>query len=124
MRGPPPVEQEITVHLLVGWKVKRPTGPKPGSVRSPTLWECLVREQFALHLGARGRLVLPAPIRKRLGLKEGDRLVLTLEPDGTLRLASLREQVKKLRGLLKNLAPGRSLVDELIRDRRAEAARE
>ncbi len=79
------------------------------------------REQFALHLGARGRLVLPAPIRKRLGLKEGDRLVLTLEPDGTLRLTSLREQVKKLRGLLKDLAPGRSLVDELIRDRRAEA---
>lgn len=82
------------------------------------------QDQYALHLGARGRLILPAPVRKRLGLKEGDRLVLTLEPDGTLRLASLREQVRKLRGLLKDLAPGRSLVDELIRDRRGEAARE
>ncbi len=82
------------------------------------------QEQYAVHLGARGRLILPAPVRKRLGLKEGDRLVLTLESDGSLRLASLREQVRKLRGLLKDLAPGRSLVDELIRDRRAETARE
>ena len=32
-------------------------------------------EQYTLNLGARGRLVFPAPLRKLLGLKEGDRLV-------------------------------------------------
>ncbi len=81
-------------------------------------------EQYTLHLGARGRLVLPASIRERLNLKEGDRLVLTVEADGSLRLLSLREQVRKLQGLFKNIAPGVSLADELIQERREEARRE
>lgn len=81
-------------------------------------------EQYTLHLGARGRLVLPASLRERLGLKEGDRLVLTVETDGSLRLVSLREQVRKLQGLFKDIAPGTSLADELIQERREEALRE
>lgn len=82
------------------------------------------KEHYSLHLGARGRIVLPASVRKRLGLKGGDRLILTVESDSTLRLIGLRAQVEKHRGLLKHLAPGRSLVDELIQERRADGARE
>ena len=48
----------------------------------------------------------------------------TISTDGTLRLAGLRDQVRKLRGIYKALAPGTSLVDELIRERREEARRE
>lgn len=81
-------------------------------------------EQYTLNLGARGRLVIPAPLRERLGLKEGDRLVLTVQADGSLRLISLREQVSKLQGLFKDIAPGVSLADELIAERREEARRE
>ncbi len=79
---------------------------------------------YSLQLGARGRLVLPAAIRRRLRLEEGDRLVLIEDRDGSLRLTSLRHQVESTQGLLKHLAPGRSLVEELIRERRAEAASE
>ena len=78
-------------------------------------------EQYTLNLGVRGRLVLPAPLRERLGLKEGDRLVLTVQADGSLRLVSLREQVSQLQGLFKNIAPGVSLADELMAERREEA---
>ena len=39
-------------------------------------------------------------------------------------LAVIRAQVEKARGMWKHLAPGRSLVDELIQERREEAARE
>lgn len=81
-------------------------------------------EQYTLHLGARGRLVLPASLRERMNLKEGDRLVLTLEADGSLRLVSLREQVRKLQGLFKDIAPGVSLANELIQERREEALSE
>lgn len=81
-------------------------------------------EQYTLHLGARGRLVLPASLRERLELKEGDRLVLTVEADGSLRLVSLREQVRKLQGIFKDIAPGVSLADELIQERREEARRD
>ncbi len=81
-------------------------------------------EQYTIHLGARGRLVIPASLRERLGLREGDRLVLTLEADGSLRLVSLREQVRKLQGIFKDIAPGVSLAEELIQERREEARRE
>lgn len=81
-------------------------------------------QRFSLRLGDRGRLVLPVLLRKRLGLEPGDRLVLILEPDQTMRLVSLRTQVKRLRGMLASHAPERSLVDELIQERREEATRE
>jgi AbrB family looped-hinge helix DNA binding protein len=77
-----------------------------------------------VSLGARGRLVLPAPVRERLNLHEGDRLVLAVEADGSMRLTSLRHQVRRLQGAYQHLAPEVSLVDQLITERRQEAARE
>jgi AbrB family looped-hinge helix DNA binding protein len=82
------------------------------------------RTSHSIHLGAKGRLVLPAPVRKQLELEEGDRLVLTIEADGRLSVVSFKEQARKCRGLLREAAPGRSLADELIAERRVEAARE
>jgi len=86
------------------------------------------RERHVVRLGDRGRIVLPAWVRKRLGVKEGDRFVLRLEEDGALRLLSGRKAAAEARGILKELLPGlppqRSLPDELIADRRAEAERE
>ncbi|HEV8633348.1 MAG TPA: AbrB/MazE/SpoVT family DNA-binding domain-containing protein [Chloroflexota bacterium] len=82
------------------------------------------RERYAVNVGARGRVVLPAPVRARLGLREGDRLVLTVEEDGTLHAVSLRDQVEAAKGLYGHLAGGASLVDELIAERRREAERE
>jgi AbrB family looped-hinge helix DNA binding protein len=82
---------------------------------------------YTLHLGQRGRLVLPAEVRHRLDWKDGDRLILTVEADGTLRLVSAREAARAGRGLLRQLWPdleGRRLSEELIAERRAEAARE
>ena len=79
---------------------------------------------YALSLGARGRLVLPAPVRERLELREGDRLVLAVEADGSMRLTSLRQQVRRLQGGYRHLSPEASLVDQLIAERRQEGARE
>lgn len=79
--------------------------------------------RFTTQVGARGRLVLPAAVRKRLALNEGDRVVLTLEPDGSMRLVGLKEQVSKVRGLYRNVAPDVDLVSELIRERRDEGRR-
>ena len=81
-------------------------------------------ERYAIALGERGRLVLPAQLRRRLNLHPGDRLIVSIDPDGEIRLVSAREQARRLRGLYGGLAPGRSLAGELIAERRAEAARE
>ena len=81
-------------------------------------------ENYGVVMGNRGRLVLPAALRRRLKVGEGDRLVLAIQPDGTVRMASVRQQVRKVAGLFAHVAKGKSLVDELIQERRKEARRE
>lgn len=71
-----------------------------------------------------GRLVIPARHRRDLGLKTGDEVLLRVV-DGELRILSQAEAVKRAQAMVKRrVKPGRSLVDELLRERRAEARRE
>lgn len=72
-------------------------------------------------IGDRGRLVLPSSIRSALGLEAGTRMLLSTEPDGSLRLRSYRAVADQSRGLFAELAADGSLVDELIAERRADA---
>jgi AbrB family looped-hinge helix DNA binding protein len=74
-------------------------------------------------IGDRGRLVLPAAVRTELGLSAGSRLLLSTEPDGSLRLRPYRAVADAGRGLLAELGSS-SMVDELIAERRAAAAAE
>ncbi len=67
---------------------------------------------------------MPAAVRKRLGLEKGDRVSLAVRPDGEMRLISFRDAARRFRGAYAHLAPGRSLADELIAERREEARRE
>ncbi|MGH8563901.1 MAG: AbrB/MazE/SpoVT family DNA-binding domain-containing protein [Gammaproteobacteria bacterium] len=86
-----------------------------------------VAKHYSIQLGNRGRLVLPAAVRRRLDLQEGDRLILSFDDEGSLRLISARQAARRARGLLSRIAPslqGRRLAEELIAERRAEAARE
>ena len=69
-----------------------------------------------------GRVVIPAPFRKRLGIRTGDEVVLEMEGD-ELRILSLKRNLERAQRLVrKHVKPGTSLVDELIAERR-EAAR-
>ncbi|NCS26609.1 MAG: AbrB/MazE/SpoVT family DNA-binding domain-containing protein [Microcystis aeruginosa BS13-02] len=77
-------------------------------------------QQYILDIEPEGRLTLPQEIQQILNLESGDRLILTLENNGTLQLVSLKNQFKKLRGLLKDKSPDKSLVDELTQERRQE----
>lgn len=78
-------------------------------------------DHYPLQLGARGRIVLPAPVRRRLDLHPGDRLILTLKGPGEVLLTRAEEAARSGRGLLKAAAGNRSLVDELIAERRGDA---
>jgi AbrB family looped-hinge helix DNA binding protein len=70
-------------------------------------------------------VVIPAEFRERLGLSVGDAVVLSIE-DGEVRLMSFRERIKRMQEFVAaRIDPnGPSIVDELIRQRREEAARE
>jgi AbrB family looped-hinge helix DNA binding protein len=78
--------------------------------------------RYIAQLGARGRLVLPAPLRRALGLEQGTPLVLELDGD-EIRVARARDVARSARGLLRDDS-GRNLVGELLAERREEAARE
>ncbi|WP_117236632.1 AbrB/MazE/SpoVT family DNA-binding domain-containing protein [Thermus sediminis] len=80
--------------------------------------------QYLTHLGAKGRIVLPAEVRKVLGLKEGDRLLLRVREDGAIELLSAREVARRAKGMFAHVAPGQSLADELLTERREEAGQE
>ena len=83
-----------------------------------------MEQQLLVRLCEGGRIVIPAEVRKQPGLKEGDRLHLRVE-DGEIRLFSVREGMRKAQELLRPYLEGKpSLADELIAERRAEAARE
>jgi len=74
-------------------------------------------------LGQQGRLVIPAEVRAALGLAPGDRLHLRLT-GAQMVLERPRDAVAELRGLAAPVPRTRSLVDELLADRRAAAATE
>lgn len=81
-------------------------------------------ESYVATVGERGRLVLPAGLRRRLGIRAGDRLIITADDEGELRAVTARELARRGLGLFRNIAPDRSLVDELIAERREDARRE
>jgi AbrB family looped-hinge helix DNA binding protein len=80
-------------------------------------------EGYAVRLGDRGRLVLPAELRRALGFSAGDELVARLDGDG-VRIVSRRQLARQARGLLRATAKQRDLVAELLAERRQEVAQE
>ena len=80
---------------------------------------------MTLAVGDRGRIVLPASMRRRLGVGAGDELVLELEDsDTSIRLTPRRVLAERDRGAFARLRGPESAVEELLRDRRLEVARE
>lgn len=80
--------------------------------------------QYTLEVDARGRLVLPAKVRQHLNLEKGDQVVLTVSDSPTVQLASRKRLATKLRGIYKHVSTNGSMVEELIAERRKEAASE
>lgn len=79
-----------------------------------------------VEMNAQGRVVIPAAIRNHLGLGPGSRLVAR-EEHGRIVLERPTERLARLRARLAadRKAAGKegvSMVDELIAERRAEAA--
>jgi bifunctional DNA-binding transcriptional regulator/antitoxin component of YhaV-PrlF toxin-antitoxin module len=71
-----------------------------------------------------GKIVLPAALRRKHGFQVGDTLVVEDKPQGVT-ILSLREAVAAAQAIVAKYVPADvSLVDELIADRQAEAARE
>jgi AbrB family looped-hinge helix DNA binding protein len=77
-----------------------------------------------IRVNENGRVVIPAPYRKALGIKPGDEVILRMEDD-ELRITTMQRRIERAqRRVRQYIKPGVSLVDELIAERREAAKRE
>ncbi|MGH8897411.1 MAG: AbrB/MazE/SpoVT family DNA-binding domain-containing protein [Egibacteraceae bacterium] len=76
-----------------------------------------------LRLDPQGRVVIPKALRERLGFGDGIELHARAEP-GRLVLETREAIVARMRAEARGVDPGRSMVEELIADRRQQARRE
>ena len=76
-----------------------------------------------IQLGPQGRLVVPAALRRELGLEPGERLLARVK-DGALILEPRAVVERRLRARFRKVDPRISLADALIAERRAEAERD
>lgn len=77
-------------------------------------------EQIVTHLTEGGRIVIPAALRRELNLSVGDEVILI--PKGReVVLMSRAEAIRRAQAIVRRrVAKGRSLVDELLAERREE----
>jgi bifunctional DNA-binding transcriptional regulator/antitoxin component of YhaV-PrlF toxin-antitoxin module len=83
----------------------------------------------SLAMSENGRVLIPVELREKLGFKPKSPIYIEIK-DGSLVLTSATQRSAQRRAYFDNLFKelgvdhNRSLVDELIADRRAEAAKE
>ncbi|WP_174273766.1 AbrB/MazE/SpoVT family DNA-binding domain-containing protein [Sphingomonas bacterium] len=81
---------------------------------------------YQVRVGEDGRIVLPADLTREIGLKPGDALAIERQ-QGKLVMQTYDDIVRQGQDRFRALLPegfSGSLVDQLIADRRAEAARD
>jgi len=75
-------------------------------------------------IGAGGRIVIPAEFRRQIGADIGDEVILRLV-DGEIHILTRSQAIRKAQALVRKTIPkDRSLVKELLSERRTEAERE
>ncbi|MGD0367193.1 MAG: AbrB/MazE/SpoVT family DNA-binding domain-containing protein [Acidobacteriaceae bacterium] len=84
----------------------------------------MATQQIRLRLSENGRVVIPAQVRRELGVESGGEILLERQKNG-YRLTTRRQRIQEAqRYLRRHIKPGVSLVDELIAERREAAKHE
>ncbi len=82
------------------------------------------RTDVTTKIGVGGRVVIPADLRRGIGADIGDEVILRLA-GGEIHILTRSQAIQKAQALVRKSIPkGRSLVKELLRERRKEAERE
>jgi AbrB family looped-hinge helix DNA binding protein len=77
-----------------------------------------------LRVADGGRIVIPAEVRERLGLEVGADLVMTVEDDHATLMNAKAARHRARQRVRRYVAPGASLSEELLAERKKEARRE
>lgn len=76
-----------------------------------------------LSVGRQGRIVIPANLRRQLAIQPGSQLLARVE-DGRLVMETKKQLWQSIHAACDAIPGDRSLAQELIDERRAEAVRE
>lgn len=104
-----------------GFDKVRPPQP-PGDGAAPRPKDAPPPERTRVVVGPGGRVVIPAPYREALGITEGAAVFMRIDGE-ELRVVSDAVEVRRVRELIARKVPEDiSLADDLIRERRRQAA--
>ena len=80
---------------------------------------------YTVRVEQSGRILIPADVRKQMNLKEGESTVILSVDETGIRVSTRKQALERVRAKVRKYVPERvSLADELIADRRQEAAEE
>jgi AbrB family looped-hinge helix DNA binding protein len=80
--------------------------------------------RYQARVDGTGRVLIPAEIRKRLGMKPGAAVTITERPSGRIVLEPALALLRETQDYFRSIAPAGVLwSDELIAERRKEARR-
>ncbi|PCG13853.1 MULTISPECIES: AbrB/MazE/SpoVT family DNA-binding domain-containing protein [Sphingomonas] len=72
---------------------------------------------------AGGKIVIPAALRRELGIRDGDSVVIEPDEGGSFKVVPYAQAVREIQAQFRGRGVT-GIVDELIADRREEARRE
>ncbi|NEZ65129.1 AbrB/MazE/SpoVT family DNA-binding domain-containing protein [Leptolyngbyaceae cyanobacterium CCMR0082] len=79
---------------------------------------------YTVHMYDNGRIIIPAPIRRKWNLEPGQDLIIE-EEDGIATIMTRKKSIKALKKEIQESIPEDiSLVDQLIQERRLAAEQE
>ena len=99
-------------------------GPPAATVLTPDATPGRDHGPRRVRLDSAGRIVVPAGIRRALGIGTGQELLVSMD-DGFVRLQTIDAALARVRAIARRRRRSdTSVVDEFIAERRAEAAGE
>lgn len=74
---------------------------------------------------AGGKIVIPADLRRELGIKDGDMVVIDRDPNGGMVVRTHAQVVREVQDIFRSFRdPHGSIVDDLLAGRREEQRQE
>ncbi len=93
-------------------------------VRPMTTTELRASRSFLVRVTDAGRIVIPVDLRRELGIEAGQQVVISRD-GGQIRIATLGEALRQVQEYFVGLGlPGELWSEEVIRERRRDAAKE
>ena len=80
----------------------------------------MVIQSIDVKVASNGRMILPASVRRAMGLQGDGRVILTVEDD-QVRLSPIGHGVSRAQALYREHAKQARTIDDFLTDRKAEA---